>query len=543
MQIVSVKSRLRIHCVLSFIIFLMLTAGCTQMQKPASTVLDYAIENDLTTLDPCHVIDIYAIQVIGQLYEGLVSLDRQNKLIPVLAESWSHDPEFRTWTFKIRKGVFFHDNNCFGAKKTRELVAEDVRYSFQRILEKTSYPSFMLANVDGAKEFQCGKTNTVSGIKVIDSRTVEIKLKQAEPHFLARLTSPWMTVYPKEAVENGPGTFGRDIAVGSGPFRLVRRKDTDVLIEKNDRYWRTVDGNLQQVHFRVIKNEQICLSELRNHNISVMRVLLILMPGVMIKTKDGFILKPPFDKDFQLAAFPTFNSHFVGFNCDKLDVHLRRAMSLAIDRKEIVKAVAHDSGIVTSGTVPVGLLAYKPPYSGDISNLEMAKAELKKSAWNLSKPIELLVHEKNQSELEGQLIQSQMQKLGIKIVIHKLDFNAVQDRMIKGQTEAVSMWLSYVFSAPEPILDIFISSKIPVPNFFRYKSDKFDQLISKAILTSDRQKANQISQAAEKQLIDDAPVAFLFQLNDVFIFRKEISNFYCNGHQVPLLWDARLNLN
>lgn len=521
------------------LVALILTSCGPSSQINQANVLDYAIENDLTTLDPCHIIDVYSIQVIGQMLEGLVSLDGKNRLIPVLAESWSNDADFRTWTFKIRKGVLFHENECFGKARTRELLAEDVRYSFERLLEKTSYPSFMLVDVEGAADFQSGKSKSVSGLKALDSRTFQVKLREPEPHFLFRLTSPWMSICPREAVETRD--FGRALAPGTGPFKLVKRQDTDVVVEKNDAYWRKVEGNLDQVHFRVIKNEQICLSELRNHNISLMRVLLVLMPGLIKSDGNGnFVLNPPFDRDFQVASFPTFNTHCVGFNCDKLDVHLRRAMSLAINRKDVVQTIAHNSGIATAGTVPVGLQGYEPPYSGDISNLELARNELKKSSWDLSKPIELLVHEKNQSEQEGQLFQDQMKKIGLQIVLHKVDFNAVVDRMIKGQTEAVSMWFNYVFSAPEPTLEIFMSSKIPVPNFFHYRSDRYDQLLSRAIQCSNRQEANKLSRDAERQLIDDAPLAFLYQLKDMIIFRKDISNLSCNGHGVPLLWDAAM---
>jgi len=528
------------------VLAVLVSSGCKGPRHEEGHELSFAIENELTNLDPIKSQEPYSLQVIGQIFEGLVSLDGHNQMVPVLAESWSHNKDFTVWQFKIRKGVYFHEDDCFGPRRTREVSAQDVLYSFQRIVSKESYPAFVLADiVKGVGDFQTGKASDVSGFRVVGGDVFEVELQKPEAFFLHRITSPWFCVFPKEAVSLGPDVFGRTNGIGTGPFLLKQRSDTEVVLEKNAHYWRSTEGNLERLRFKVIKNEQIRLSELRNGNISMMRLPVSLIPGVLATSgsrPDEFRLKPPFDRDFNVGAFPTFNSHFIGFNCDKMDVHLRRAISFALDRNEIVKAITNGSGLLSTGTVPAGLLGYQPPYNGDIFDLERAKAELKQSTFNANTmTVDLLVHEKDNTELLGQLVQSQLQKIGLKVAIRKMDYNAVVDRMIKGETQAFALALEYVFSAPQPILiNIFDSAKIPVPNFWHYRNPKVDADLEKLRHVDDQTKANAMCQRIEKQTIEDAPAAFLYQLRNLVIVRKNISGVAFNGHSIPLLWQVRV---
>lgn len=512
----------------------------------APAELTFAIENDLTNLDPIKSQEPYSLQVIGQVFEGLVSLNEKNEVVPVLAETWTHNPDYSVWRFNIRKGVMFHEDDSFGPQRTREVTADDVLYSFQRVVSKDSYPSFVLADaIAGVAEFQAGKADKVSGMRVPEPGVFEVQLQKPEPAFINRITSPWFCVYPREAVALGPDVFGRSKAVGTGPYRLVQRGDIEVILERNQRYWRAVGGNVSRLVFKVVRNDQIRVAEFRNGNISVMRLPLALIPGVLSSdqaAQGGYALQPPFDRDFAVGEFPTFNTHFIGFNCDKMDIHLRRAISLAINRREILQVITHDSGVLSTGTVSIGLLGYAPPYPADIFNLEQARAELKQSKFDAAgSAIELLVHEKDNTEQLGQLVQEQLKQVGLNVRIQKLDYNAVVGRMIKGDTQAFALAFEYVFSAPEPVLNnIFASEKIPVPNFWHYRSPAVDAELSRLRTVGDRAQANAISQGIEKQIVDDAPAAFLYQLKNLVIFRKNVSGLSFNGHSIPLLWEVRV---
>ena len=525
-------------------------ASCGASLDPGDAIreLVVAVDNDVTTLDPIRAQEPYTLRVLGQIFEGLVTIDADNALQPVLAERWSHNETYDVWTFEIRRGVHFHEDDVFGEPRTREVTADDVAFSFRRLVSPASYPAFVLTDtLAGAAEFQAGNTPDVAGITVVGPHTIELRLLQPDPTFLHRITSPWFTVLPKEAVELGPDVFGRAKAVGTGPFRLVSRTDTEVVLDRNDRYWRQVEGDAERLVFRVIRNEQLRLSELRNGRLGIMALTPTLMSAVVDPdgppAGDGaVVLRADLAEAFDALALPTFNSHFVGFNCERFDVHLRRAISFGMDRREIVSAITRGGGTLATGTVPRGLLDYQPPYEGDIHDLERARQELRQSAFNPDTDrIQLLVHEKDSSELLGQLMQAQLARLGIELEIQQLDYNTVVDRMIRGDTEAFVLALEYVFSAPEPILyNHFHSSKIPVPNFWHYAHPDVDAALDRLRTVSDREAANRIAQDVERQVIADAPAAFLYQSRHVVVFRSDLAGVAYNGHGTPLLWQVRV---
>jgi len=540
------------HKLLTTIVALVIVSGLLfwgcekKTHEPTSVVLRFGLENEVTNLDPIKIPNIYALQVAGQIYEGLVGLDEKNQPIPLLAESWTNSKDFTVWKFKIRDGVFLHTDSCFGKNLTREMAAEDVRYSFQRMVSKESASGFALVDViKGVPEYQAGANQNVSGLRVIPPDTFVVELVKPEPFFLYRITSPLFCVFPKEAVDLGPDVFGHTKAIGTGPFRLVRKTDVEVGLERNPKYWRSISGNLKEIKFTVIKNDQIRLTELRNNNIDMMAIPLSLGSALLEvgqQTNDLPVLKTPFRDHFQIDAFRTFNTHFIGLNCEKMDIHLRRAISLATNREEITRAVTSGTGIATPGTIPAGLLGYQPPYTKDIFNIEEAKAELKKSKYNPKKDkIEFLVHEKDNSEQVGQILQAQLSKIGLNVTLKRLDFNSVIGLILKGDAVAFSMFIEYVFSAPEPMINnLFHSSKIPVPNFWRYNNPQIDKGLDDLRKLGNRAEANALTQKLEKQIIDDAPVVFLYQLNNVVIYKNNVTDVAYNGHNIPLFSEVSM---
>jgi len=542
----QLKGRISLNrTLLSFLILILATttillAGCQKKTTEKGENLVFGLENEITTLDPIRNSNIYELQVMGQIYEGLVGLDKNNQLIPLLAESWAVSSDFKTWKFRIRKGVYFHEDPIFGPNLTREVEAEDVRYSFQRILSKQSTSSFALVEViKGAREYQAGKIQNVSGLRVIAPDTFVIELEQPEPFFINRITSPLFSIFPKEAVDLGADIFGKTKAIGTGPFRLVHKSDVEVILERNPKYWRKTEGNVKQLKFLVIKNDQIRLTELKNNKIAMMAIPLSLASAIVDRgkgTPSSPVLKPPFNESYKAAGFKTFNIHFIGLNCEKMDVHLRRAISLAINRKELTRIVTAGTGTVVPGPIPPGIRGYQTAYQDDIFNLEGAKMELKKSKYDPAKDkIELLVHEKGNSEQIGQLVQDYLSKIGIKVILKRLDFNSVIGMIIKGEATAFSMFIEYVFSSPEPMLNVlFHSSKIPVPNFWRYNNPQMDEGIETLRKIGNRTEANALARKLEKLAVDDAPAVFLYQLNNLVIYRKDISNVAYNGHNIPI---------
>jgi len=509
----------------------------------SAQTLVFAVENDLTSLDPTKAQEPYTLRVIGQVLEGLVTLDAAGEIQPALAESWTSSENYESWRFKIRKGVMFHESSLFGGALTRELNADDVVFSFQRILSKDSYPAFVLADiVKGVSEFQSGEADSVVGVKKMGDDEVEFTLIRPEPQFLNRITSPWFTVYPKEVEGLEPGVFGTEQLVGTGPFALTSRKDEEAIMNRTENYWKDVSGNIEELRFRVFKNDQIGLSEFENGRVDVLRLPMKMLPVIAEDTSAGgeITLNATWQERAAVETHSTFNSHFLGLNCEKYDKHLRRAVNLAVDRDELVSVITNGTAIARGGTLPGSLKDYSPPPAPD-RDLEKARAELALSKFDpATQDFEILVHEKESAEQIGELLQSQLGELGIKAQLTKLDYNNVIGKMISGEFDSFVLSFEYVFSAPGTILNnVFHSEKIPVPNFWRYNNAEVDAAIDKFQTTPELSDANVRAFEIEEMMAEDPPAAFFFEKVTPVLHSKGITGLKFNGHSIPLLWEAK----
>jgi ABC-type transport system substrate-binding protein len=222
----------------------------------------------------------------------------------------------------------------------------------------------------------------------------------------------------------------------------------------------------------------------------------------------------------------------IGFNVTNLpDVHLRRAISLGIDRKKIVDTLFFGNARINGGTVPSAMQSYVSKIPVDsLYDPAAAKRELAQSTYR-GQDIELLVHDQAGSEQIGQLVQSQLRAIDVNIHLTKVDFNTALGRVVKGEAPMFSMYFDYVFSAPELILvNMFASDKRPVPNFWQYSNPTIDTELTGLRTIIDTKQSLTRSAEIEAQVVEEAPAAFLFQLDPVLVERKGLAPVTVNAH-------------
>jgi len=177
----------------------------------------------------------------------LIKLDDETLTpIPCIAESWTVSDDAKTYRFKIRQGVYYHDDECFANGKGRQITAKDFKYVFDLLCtaDVTNQGfNFFKDKIKGANAFneaiKAGNKPAagVPGARFIDEFTFEIELEQPFGSFLQLLAMPFCYAVPQEAVEKY-GTDMRLNAVGSGPFKVKAiKEDNAVIMVRNDNYW------------------------------------------------------------------------------------------------------------------------------------------------------------------------------------------------------------------------------------------------------------------------------------------------------------------
>jgi len=508
---------------------------------PTERVVRIALEGDVAGLDPTRIVEVFSQRVASQIFEGLVALDASNAVVPALAERWTPNDAADVWRFTLRRGVRFHPHDAFGAAKTRDLSPADVIYSFERMLAKEAATAGALTGIiQGAEAFRDGKAATVAGVVGVGESEVEIRLTRPDPYFVYRITAPTFAIMPREVVALGPDTFGRTAVIGTGPFVFAGRSGSDITLTRNPAWWGAALGNVDRVVFRTIREDQIRLTELRNGQVDMMHVPLALAKSVLADTSlqpgRAPTLQPELATGFAGTVYPTFNSYFVAFNTTRVDRRLRRAVAAAVNRAEIVAAVAGGLAHPAAGPVALSIAGWQPAQASVAPDPDRARQEL---AGLPSQKLEILVHELVSAEQIGEVVRSQLAPVGIDVTLTRLAFNAVLDRVLKGDYTATVLGFEYQYATPALILaNHFAASAIPMPNLFYYRNPVVEERLGTLQTMKDQQASLGLAREIEGQIVDDAPAAFLFQTTQLAVIRRSIQGLAFNGHNVPLLWNA-----
>lgn len=516
-------------------ISIILLPSCDNRTREKNTVI-IPSENDIQTLDPTSLSDPYTSRIVWQMYEGLIGLDNTGNPHPLIAESWKSNEDNTVWTFKIRPNIYFHKSGLFKTKdSTRAVNANDVLFTYTKFAK--GFGSFVFSGlVAGFDDYLKNKSQSISGFSTLDPMTFQIHLVKSDPSFIYRITSPYLSIIPHEAIENNAEAFGKSVCVGTGPYQFERRTATEVYLKKNTGYWAKVNGNLDRIVFRVEKNPQLRITQFENGNYQLVQLPLNLIPNYVTNNK----LNKKSEDKYSLYSTTTFNIHYMGIDCKIIpDIHLRRAIAFAINKNAIVKNLLNDQAVLANSPILPGMQGYKSPTIPEY-NLDSAKAELKKSSYKGSS-IKLFVSDAPNDEQVGQIIQDNLKKINIKIELIKLDFNTLISRLFsKERPEMFLMFSEWIYSAPELIIDSYNSKNFPNPNIFAYSNKKVDLLISQISKMKNRSDVNNQCFNIESIALSEVPAVWLYHQKSVFLLNKNLKSFSINAHNYWDLADAYL---
>ncbi len=491
-------------------------AGChARDESRLPNHLYLRLNSNPTTLDPALITDVQGGGIAAKLYNGLVRFDENLAIVPDIARSWDLSADQRTYTFHLRNNVLFSNG--------RKVQAEDVRYSFERVLTPaTKAPlTWVLDKIEGADDFISGKAATVSGIRVVNSHTLTLRLKKPFGPFLSLLAMVTASVVPREEVERLGHDFGTH-PQGSGPFVLKEWKHgQDLTLEARKNYYEG-KSKLSGIVYRVIPEDLTAVLEFETGRLDV-----LLIPSAEYR---HFTTDPAWNN--LVFGKPGLNSYYLGLNCTRPpfnDLRVRQAVNMAIDRQRILNTVFEKRGVLAAGPVPPGLWKGSPhpsPRSGYAYDPETAK-ELITQAGAKGAVIKIFISaDPEVLDIVG-VIQSYLAAAGLKAEITQLDWSAFKHAVNEGEPDA--LWLSWWADYPDPenfLFPLFHSSSVgPSGNRTRLIDKDLDRIIELAQRTTNEAKRRQLYQEAEDRIVQNAPWVFMWHRADYFVIQPWVKNF------------------
>ncbi len=413
--------------------------AAAQTVKPGGA-MTVTYKDDISTLDPAIGYDWQNWSMIKALFDGLMDYKPgTTELRPDLAESYTVSPDGLVYTFKLRKGVKFHNG--------RTLTSADIKYSIERSVDPvTQSPGqgFFLS-IKGFADMAAGKAKWLSGITTPDDDTVVIELSRPDATFLQVLAINFAFAVPKEVVAKYGQDFGRH-PVGTGAYEMAEwTLGQRVVFEKNPDYFRPGVPYLDKITFEVGQDPMVALLRLQRGEVDVL--------GDSIPSAQFLKVKnDPANKDL-IVEGGLLHTGYITMNVTKPpfdNVLVRRAVNMAINKERVLRIV-NNRGVVANQPLPPAMPGYDPGYKGYPYDPTKAKALLAEAGYGNGFTTQIYVMNTNPNPRIAQSIQRDLAEIGITAEVKSLAQSVVI--AAGGDGTAPMIWsggMAWIADYPDP---------------------------------------------------------------------------------------------
>jgi len=478
---------------------------------------------ELQTLDPAQAVTISDFRILCNIYEGLLrykagSLDVE----PALAESWTVSPDAKTYTFKLRQGVKFHDGGDFNA--------ESVKFNFDRVTQK-DHP---YANT-GPFPFVF-TLGPIEKTEVIDPYTVVLHLSAPYAPMLTMLAGAigGLAGISPAAVKQ----FGKDFARhggGTGPFKFALWESGQrFVLEANPAWWGGKVA-LAGLVYRPIVDENARVSEMLSGGTDIT----IEVPPDNIATFTA-------SKNFTYYEQPGPHLWYLMLNCKEKpfdDKKVRQAANYAINKDALVSEILKGTATVAAGITPP---AFSWAHDNDLKpypyDPAKAKALLAEAGYPNGVDVTFYVTESGSGMLSpilmGTAIQADLAAVGIRAKIETYEWNTFLGKIIPGM-EGKAQIAELSFMTQDPDMHPFLALHTGAPvNSGRYSNPEVDKLIDAARAEPDQSKRAVLYKAMQDKIADDAPWVFVCNWKQNAVSSAAVKGFELHPSFTTRFWNA-----
>ncbi|HLB26920.1 MAG TPA: peptide ABC transporter substrate-binding protein [Dehalococcoidia bacterium] len=510
--------------------------GNKDKATPETSPLPERVEGELRlvgpdplTLDPACASDASSAEYIMEIFSGLVTFDKDLKLVPDIAESLPQISDDGTvYTFHLRRGVKFHDGS-------RQVTADDFKFSMQRSLDPDTLSTVgevYLDDIVGAKEFASGDTNDVSGIKVVDEYTLEITIDAAKTYFLAKLTYP--TAFVVDQREVGDSSCFRDTEWtlkpnGSGPFMLEEwQLGQRIVLTANPAFYLEPKPSLARVTYVLAGGSPLVMYE--NDEIDITGV------GIndIERIRDSSV---PLNAEFTETA--SLDTYYIGFNTQEPpfdDPNVRRAFAMTIDKDVLAEVVLKELVVPAKGVLPPGMPGFSEDLEGIPFDPEGARALLD-DAGGPGGLGDISLLSSGRGASVGPIIEAIQamweENLGVTVEVDQEEFGLFLQDLDDGNFKMFDLGWVADYVDPQNFLDIKFHSA-SANNETKYSNPEVDDLLERARTEQEAARLDLYRQAEEK-IVEDAAWIPLYHGKSNALIKPYVEGYFTPPFVIPNL--------
>ncbi len=467
-----------------------------------SSTLHLATVSNPSRINPIVATDASSSEIAAYVFNGLVKYDKDGKeIIGDLAESYYFEDN-TTLIFNLRKGVKWHDGEPFDA--------EDVVFTYE------------LINSPKVVSPYTSTFRMVESVEALDP--LHIKVVYKAPYYKALET--WMMgIVPKHLLEDETDIMGSDFntnPIGTGPYRLTKLEfSKSIELEAYEDYYERRPG-IDKIALHVIVDPMTRFLMLKSGQLDI---------GLLEAMQKERQIDESFFNAFNTLEDISFTYTYLGFNLRLKkfqDPRVRKALSLAIDRHEMVDILFLGHGRVCTGPFLPGGMAFNKEVKAPTRDMKEAKRLLKEAGYGEDNPLSFEIATSNASSLRpyaAQILQHQLSEIGVDVKLRIMEWQAFLN-MVVFPREFDTVLLGWSLSlSPDPYLLWHSDNDKPGAfNFVGYHDDKVDQLIETMQNTVDREALAKVQQEIFAEIVEDDPYLFLYIPNSITVVNREIQN-------------------
>ncbi|WP_197046689.1 ABC transporter substrate-binding protein [Oceanobacillus salinisoli] len=461
--------------------------GDSSEMNSEKTELNMALSVDPDGLDPHRTTAASTFQITNNIYDTLVKVTPDGEFEEGLAESWETSDDGLTITFTLRDGVVFHNG--------REMTAEDVKYSFERL--------------KGEESPRAGDFANIVEINVIDEKTVEFVTEELNVALLSNFAYPWTAIVPEEAsndLRNNP--------VGTGPFKLEEWiPQQHLVLVKNEDYYDP--AHLEKVTFKMMPDATSQVSALQAGELDV-----IGLTGDLVgqfEGNDQFTILENQANSIQLMAMNLENEALS-------DVRVRQAIDLAVDKQALIEAVWWGYGEEIGSHYPPILKEYVDTNDTITYDPERAKELLAEAGYAEGLELDMYLPASYQAYVDaGQVIADELSKVGITANIEIVEWatwlsdvytNRQYDLTVVGHTGRLD---------PYVLLSRYHTES--GENYFNYSNERVDEILTLVQKERDEDVRVALYQEMQEILAEEVPALYIQSPTILMVTASDVAGF------------------